>query len=264
MLTTFLFFTAFCVLSHSQLIPGRPRCRATDRTRCDFCLSPEHFADGTLRILSPGLYCLTSDIVFNPTANAANPWFPDDHDAYPGSKSLDSGAFALGFFAAITVETSNVIIDLLSHSISMHFDFYLQQRFYSHIEIANTPFMPDAGPAFFGRSFVNVQNITVRHGQLGLSSHHGIHSNNASNVVIHDLTIRDFEVGGIQLNGFHNVILSDLRIGPNLQNVPLNGTGLVFKDRVSFRCRLTLCFVVCTHSLSLSLCSRHITATPGS
>ena len=109
----------------------------------------------------------------------------------------------------------------------MHFDFYLQQRFYAHFEIGNQPFLPNAGPASFGDSFQNVENVTICNGDLGLSSHHGIHSNNATNVVIRDLNIYDFEVGGIQLNGFYESRLSNLRIGPSFQSVPLSGNDLL-------------------------------------
>ena len=75
----------------------------------------------------------------------------------------------------------------------------------------------------FGSDFVNVDNIIVQNGELGLTSHHGIHSNNASNIVIQNLKIYDFEVAAIQLNGFNNAQIKDITIGPSLQSVPVTG-----------------------------------------
>ena len=41
----------------------------------------------------------------------------------------------------------------------------------------------------------------IKNGTLGKSSHHGIHGNNMSNILIENLLIEDFEVAGIALNG---------------------------------------------------------------
>ena len=141
----------------------------------------------------------------------------------PGSFEHKDGAYALGFFAAITVEANDVTIDLCGNEMVFGFEFYLQQRFAAIIEIANQPFLPEQGPADWGSDFVLVDNVVIRNGTLGLTSHHGIHSNGATNVVIEDLVIRDFEVCGVQLNGFENVTLQNLDIGPSLHDVPLTG-----------------------------------------
>ncbi len=45
------------------------------------------------------------------------------------------------YISGISVECSDVIIDLNGNSISMSEKFYLQQRFFSLIELANRPFM---------------------------------------------------------------------------------------------------------------------------
>ena len=141
----------------------------------------------------------------------------------PGSIAHKDGAYALGFFAAIAVEANDVTIDLCGNTMQFGYDFYLQQRFAAIIEIANQPFLPGQGPADWGSDFVHVDNVVVRNGILGSTSHHGIHSNAATNVLIEDLVIRDFEVCGIQLNGFQNVTLQNLDIGPSLHDVPLSG-----------------------------------------
>ena len=204
-------------------------CADKDNHPCDFCLSSSDFEEGTYRIIEPGSYCLTSDIIFNPTPgsnsnpNSPSVWFPSDPLQFPGSLTQTDGAFALGFFAVISIEASNIKIDLNGYTISYHYNFYLQQRFGSIIEIANSPFLPSTGPAEFGSKFENVNNISICNGNLGLTSHHGIHSNNATNIVIQDLIIHDFEVAAIQLNGFQNALISNVSIGPSLQSVPLTG-----------------------------------------
>eukprot|EP01084_Bolivina_argentea_P030213 56020_1 len=204
-------------------------CTDTEGTTCNICLSQTDFEGGTYRIISSGLYCLTESISFNPipgninSPNTFGAWHPTNPKQFPGCSTASDGAFALGFFAAISIETSDVTIDLNNHIIEMDYTFYLQQRFYSHIEIGPQPFLPNFGPADFGSQFINVKNIEIRNGELGLTSHHGIHSNNPTNVAIHHLKIYDFEVAGIQLNGFHGATLTDLRIGPSLHNVPLTG-----------------------------------------
>lgn len=232
-------FTRFCVILASIIVITRSQCVDKDNETCDFCLSQSDFEEGTYRIINSGLYCLTSNIEFNPTPgsnlnpNSPTAWFPTNSTEFPGSTTQTNGAFALGFFAVISIEASNVKIDLNGFAISYHYNFYLQQRFGSIIEIANSPFLPSTGPAEFGPNFENVNNITICNGNLGLSSHHGIHSNNASNVIITDLMIFDFEVAGIQLNGFQDVLISNVEIGPALQKVPLTGNVHVYDYKIA-------------------------------
>ena len=215
------------ISSHPETT-NNPSCLPTNKD-CDICLSQTNFDHGTYRITQSGTYCLTEDITFNPLPgstsdpNEPSAWFPTDPSSYPGCDVLDDGAFALGFFTVISIEANNVKIDLNSYKISYHYQFYLQQRFGSIIEISTQPFLPGTGSADFGDNFVNVNNITITNGELGLVSHHGIHSNNATNIIISNLKIYDFEVAGIQLNGFKNAKIYNVEIGPSLQFVPLSG-----------------------------------------
>ena len=140
---------------------------------------------------------------------------------------MSNGPFALGFFTVISIESSNIIFDLNGYKIQYHLHFYLQQRFGSIIEIANQPFLPFTGSADFGENFIDTTNITITNGILGLTSHHGIHSNNATNIVLSNLKIHEFEVAGIQLNGFNGAQILNVEIGPSLQSVPL--TGLMYQ-----------------------------------
>jgi len=204
-------------------------CRVGD-AHCDHVLSQSDFESGTVRIAQSGTYCLTEDIVFNPRSecqhgpNSEGCFFPMDDTAFPGSTTFKDGAFALGFFAAITIEADGVTLDLKGFRIEWGFEFYLQQRFGSVIEIANSPFIPAVGPGTnFGANFVSTDNVVIQNGVIGLNSHHGIHSNGASNVVIQNMKFEDFEVAAIQLNGFETATFEDLDIGPSLADVPLSG-----------------------------------------
>eukprot|EP01083_Nonionella_stella_P149556 475219_1 len=112
-----------------------------DTDACDqnvVYLTNSDFDEGTLRIVECGEYILSEDIVFNfnpPTSEEMNSdgfspnsidldelyWFPrrdqQSADEYPGTYTY-SGAFALGYFAGITIETDNVTIDLNGYSLS--------------------------------------------------------------------------------------------------------------------------------------------------
>jgi len=139
------------------------------------------------------------------------------------------------FFAGIAVECDDVIIELNGFTISQKFEFYLQQRFFSLIELANKLFISGQGPGNFGGVLYTASNVIVQNGILGLSSHHGIHGNYATNIVIQNLVIKNFEVGGISLNGFDNVVIQNVEIGPNYENVPVTGIysqGRVMLDRL--------------------------------
>jgi len=183
------------------------------------------FQHGTYRILNPGVYQLCENIVFNPnpstTLDAVNndafAWYSQNDSFYP----TNGAPFILGFFTAISVESDNVEINLNNFEIRMHDYFHFQQRFFSIIEIANSPSEKGQGQADFG-NIKYVSNIKIYNGKLGKSSHHGIHSNGVSNLTISNLRIYDFEVAGIHLNNFKNVKISNVEIGPSLTNVPVN------------------------------------------
>ena len=191
---------------------------------CDTCLTNADFATGTYRITESGKYCLDEDIEFNPNPgsiedpNSQFNWWPTDTALYPGSATFQDGAYALGFFTAIAIEANNVEIDLCGQTIGQHLHHYLQQRFFSVIEIAKSPFLSGVGPTNFG-PLSNTSNIHIHNGVIGLSSHQGIHANEANNVVLENLVVRDFEVAGIQMNGFTGVEIKDVAIGPSATNV---------------------------------------------
>lgn len=174
------------------------------------------FLDGTYLIDTPGYYVLKEDIVFHP-----NP----DADYMPNKDKYKTMGFSLGFFAVIAIYADGVYLDLNGHCVSASKEFTLQQRFFSIIELANSPFIPKQGPSDFSdvNTFRSASNVMIRKGYLGRTSHHGIHGNDASNVLLEKLTIHKFENVGIALNGGSNVVAHKLKIKNN-KNAPVLAT----------------------------------------
>lgn len=179
-----------------------------------------HFNNGTVRITKPGIYVVQENIVFNPNEN--NDFMPTTQQISSGLYPVgQTGAYNLGFFAAITIETNQgVILDLNNKTITQSVLHNLQQRFYAHIELAGAPFIPNQGPASFSSesTFKTSQNVLIMNGTLGLTSHHGIHGNQMSNIILQNLNFQDFEVAGIALNGAVHSILNNI----NILNTHLN------------------------------------------
>lgn len=193
-------------------------------------INQSHFLAGTLRIKQSGYYKLTENIVFNPNPSIWHDDKLDGKDWNPTPEQTDGestalypimpfGPYHLGFFAAITVEANNVIIDLNGFSLSQSVEHYLQQRFFSLIELASSPFIPTQGPSNFGTTVFFPQYVKVKNGNLGLSSHQGIHGNGMKNIILEDLNIFDYEQAGIGLNGGENMIIRNVCIGKNSRNV---------------------------------------------
>ena len=188
-------------------------------------LKNDSFKEGTVRITVPGRYILKEDIIFNP--NEENDFQPKHLQMISGKYPMENGSgFHLGFFAAITVETDNVIIDLNGHTIKQSKLHNLQQRFFSHIELANSPFIPKQGPAKFSTqdNFKPSNYVQIKNGSFGLSSHHSIHGNGMRNILINDCEFNDFEVAAIALNGATKSTLKNLKINGTSQNIPVVST----------------------------------------
>ena len=182
-------------------------------------IKQEDFINGPYIISKPGIYVLTENIILEP--NIDNFCFPEVTEA-PNS----IGPFILGFFAGIIIQTRNVILDLNKFTIKQSDKFYLLQRFFSIIELNNTPFIPKQGPGNFGNNIIKSSNIIIKNGNIGLSSHHAIHGNGNSNIIMEDLNINDFEVAGIALNGVKNLFCNRIEISRSVGydvKVPVNG-----------------------------------------
>ena len=98
-----------------------------------------------------------------------------------------SGPYHLGFFAAITIEADNILLDLNNKTLRQSKLHNVQQRFYANIELASSPFIPNQGPGNFGSTISIPKNIMIKNGCLGLSSHHGIHGNKMEKVILQNL-----------------------------------------------------------------------------
>ena len=99
-----------------------------------------------------------------------------------------------------------------------------QQRFYANIELASAPFIPTQGPGNFGDSIVIPSNVLIMNGGLGLSSHHGIHGNGMSKVILKNLVIQHMEVAAIALNGAEQSILDNITITGTATDIPIVST----------------------------------------
>lgn len=203
-------------------------------------LCTDDFAAGTYRITRSGTYILDCDIEFEPNPpehgdeSANDPseygWFPlpEQEEIYRTGFADNSyiGEYQLGFIAAVTIETDNVIFDLNGHVLEQSKVFYLQQRFFSVILLNNKNFIEGQGPVFFGAHMTSVSNVIIKNGIIGRSSHHGILARQSTNLLVEDVQFRDFDVAGISLSGFQDVILRNLDIGPNNQDCPVTGRYL--------------------------------------
>lgn len=116
----------------------------------------------------------------------------------------------MGFFACFVVEADDVTIDLKGHSLSMSKAFHHQQRWFSIIEVGSKVFISGQGPANFGPYLVCANNVDIKNGVIGRSSHHGIHTNGFEQLYVYVVAIRDFEVAGMALNRF---------VGARIENV---------------------------------------------
>ena len=189
-------------------------------------LYQKNFTNGTVRITKPGIYIFKEDIVFNP--NEEFDFLPTKDQSnktgiYPQNMS---GPYHLGFFSAITIESDDVILDLNGKTLSQSKNHNFQQRFYANIELANMPFIHTQGPGNFkgAMTFKSGNRLLIQNGNLGLSSHHGIHGNLSNNTIIRNLHISNFEVAGIALNGTTNGIISDVKVINAKQDVPILST----------------------------------------
>ena len=161
---------------------------------------------------------------FLENSNTGSSWWPssDQSDEYEGAGST-ADVYYLGFIAGITVETDDVVIDLNDHEIKMSKALYYQQRFFSCIALKSVAFPLNQGPGFFGFDPKFANNVVIKNGVIGLSSHHGIHGHNNKDVVIENVQIKDFETHGVQMSYFFNLRMSNVEIGPSSTVAYLKG-----------------------------------------
>lgn len=162
-------------------------------------LSQSSFDSGTYRIQESGYYYFTEDVEFEPKS-------ADE------AKRTDKPR--IGWFTALSVECDNVIIDLNTKMFQASEDFLDSHDFkvFSLIELNNSPF-PHLIFSFDGETELKIaNNVVVKNGTVGRSSHHGIHGNSNSNTQLYDLVARDWEVAGISLNGLKSAQIKHITI----------------------------------------------------
>ncbi len=135
------------------------------------------FDNGPYFITEPGTYKLCEDITFYPLVNppeevgAAEAFIP----TFPGP--FDENAFGMGFFAALSIASSDVVLDLNGFTIEQSAEHALLQRFFAVIELADSPFTEGVGPAQFvgeDNEFRAASNVQIKGpGTIGRSAHHG-------------------------------------------------------------------------------------------
>ena len=206
------YFKSFCHDKNNTKSYKKNTCKIT-------VLSQKDFDHGTYRITTPGYYILSEDIVFHP-----NP----QHNFRPTPEQIRSktfpvpGPYNLNFFAALTVETTGVVVDLNNFTIKQSKEHFLVQRFYSTIELASAPFIAPQGPSpGISGDHQSGKKVAIINGTLGLSSHHGLHGNSSSEILLANLVIEDFQVGGISLNGLKNSLFCNLTIRNTTVDVPV-------------------------------------------
>jgi hypothetical protein len=191
------------------------------------CLKQKDFDKGTFIIRDNGSrYKLCEDIVFNPNKETTQ----DPATAFePDFELFDKFAFGLGFFSALSIAADDVVLDLNGRTIEQSKEHALLQRFFAVIELADSPFIAGVGPAeFVGEECIRIKNPAKNveihgPGTIGLSSHHGIHGNENSDVQIRDVTFKDFEVAAVSLNNVDTLTIEDCEIKHNRQDVPILG-----------------------------------------
>ena len=193
-------------------------------------LTNEDFKKGSCYIDKPGIYQLKENIIFNPncydfeksTDKLTDCWFrQSDQEIYQG-KECDHG-----FFCAILIKSNNVIIDLNGFKIEQHPLHFLQQRFFSLIQLGNSPFIKGQGPGGDWGDLKICKNIVIysskkNKGILGRSSHFGIAGNENQNVIIENIEVSNFESIGLIFNNIDNLYLYNCKIKDSNKDVIIN------------------------------------------
>jgi hypothetical protein len=200
-------------------------------------LRQSDFDNGTVRLTQPGVYKLMENISFNPNPSTWNSgtnslsgddWMPTAAQTSGGANATypiqPHGPYHMGFFAAISTEAQYIVLDLNGFTLEQNIAHYLQQRFFSTIELASQPFIPRQGPSNFGSSFVAGSYIKIKNGNLGRTSHLAIHGNSMHHVILQDLNIFNYEQAGIGLNGGEYIHLDNVCIGRNSYDTLVRAT----------------------------------------
>jgi len=151
--------------------------------------------------------------------------------------------YQVGFWAAITIESDHVTIDLNGHWIGQAPGHNLMNRFFNVIELGNQPFISGQGFANFGPvgslardSLVPSNSITIQNGGIGRSASHGIHGIGNKNILIENVAFRDFETAAVSLYGADTVLITHCSASSS-KEVPVSAhffTALNMRPYINF------------------------------
>lgn len=120
--------------------------------------------------------------------------------------------FHLGWFGAIIVRASNVVVDLHGHTLAMHPAYRNKQRFFALVELSDSP-LPK-GKLGFDSEPSQVNDVIIRNGKLGETSHFGVHGVKCgSRIVIEDIEFSGYETGAISLTACRDLTVRRCVIG---------------------------------------------------
>lgn len=172
------------------------------------------FANGTLRLTTSGYFFLAENVAFNP-----NP--ENDFQPYANQSEYASVAYSLGFFAALTFESPDIVLDLRGFTLEQSTAHALAQRFFAIVELGEAPFMGGQGPAAFTPDLTIVDGAFIINGVLGHTAHHGVHGNTGDRVLLRDLVFRDYELAAVSLNGFREVVVENIHAEGTFTQIPV-------------------------------------------
>lgn len=182
-------------------------------------LKQSDFQQGTRRITQPGYYYLSEDIIFDPSGSPSDP--------------------LIGCIAALTIEVSNVIVDLNQHSIKASQTVLDNDLAGVYCPIRLNNFC--VASLQQGKTFLPVfafqdatepvypENITIRNGTLATGRAGLIEGIGNKNVRCYDLVARDFERNGISLIDCTGVDIKRCCIFGNEHTVPCSTKAAVAK-----------------------------------
>jgi hypothetical protein len=170
-------------------------------------LRQKDFVSGTYRIKIPGIYVLKESIVFQPDPDSNRPDKPSN-----------------GWFAAITIEVDDVVIDLNKHKISCSQKFVDNHFAKGFAVILLNNSLYGGGPntlSSFGSIFpgetevVTASGVTIKNGRIGRNPHFGIKGYYNNHLTFSNLKISDGELAGIWLTSTTGVRMNNIFIRGN-------------------------------------------------
>ena len=132
-------------------------------------------------------------------------------------------SFGLGWFTAIACSAKDVVIDLQGYTISQSPTHQLLQRFFSNIELSDSPFEVGQGPHDFTSKITSAENVVITNGNIGSAAHHGIHSNSTRNIFLKSLNFSQYEVAACHMSGAENTSIVDCTISTSNNKIPTRG-----------------------------------------